>query len=343
MAGLIHEDMNRPIENPKIIWGRRVTIADWNDAECLNRLRFRKDDLIHLANQLWPRMMPCFGEGANRDRIVLESRNVVSYETLLIIYLFRMAYPSRYRPEMEEIFGMQSSHISRAIECFSKALYKVARQYLKRELSIWHHKMPEYAAKIYEKSGALDCVWGFIDGTFRRICKPKMYQQQCYSGHKKAHGVKFQGVVTPDGFLACIHGPWAGHRHDATMLHRSGLINQLNALMPENEGNGPVYSLYADSAYPLSRYLIVGFRQPQTEQEAIFNAHMSNVRIAVEWGLGLVSRTWKYIDFMPNNRIFLSPYARHYINACFLTNLLNCTDGNLIAKYFGLDPMSVEE
>jgi hypothetical protein len=115
---LYYYQINQPIEYPNIEWGRRVTIADWSDAECANNLRFRKDALQDLADRLWPRLLPYLGEGATRDRIVLERRYVAPYETLLMIYFYRLHYPSRYRPEMEVIFGMQSSHLSRAISHF---------------------------------------------------------------------------------------------------------------------------------------------------------------------------------------------------------------------------------
>ncbi len=340
---LYYYQINQPIEYPNIEWGRRVTIADWSDAECANNLRFRKDALQDLADRLWPRLLPYLGEGATRDRIVLERRYVAPYETLLMIYFYRLHYPSRYRPEMEVIFGMQSSHLSRAISHFSRALYQLAIRYL-TDVSIWHAKMLHYAAKVYAKCKVLDCVWGFVDGTFRPICRPKMHQQQCYSGHKHAHGLKYQGVVTPDGFIACLHGPWPGCRHDATMLQESNMLEQLIELMPENEANGPVYSLYGDDAYPRSQHLLGGFRNPPANTpEAKFNQRMARSRMAVEWGFELVMSNWSYVNFKPLSRVYLSPCGRHYVNACFLTNLLNCMDGNKTANYFDCWPMSVEE
>ena len=35
----------------------------------------------------------------------------------------------------------------------------------------------------------------FVDGTLRRVCRPKEYQESIYSGHKKHHGLKYQGAI----------------------------------------------------------------------------------------------------------------------------------------------------
>jgi hypothetical protein len=55
-----------------------------------------------------------------------------------------------------------------------------------------------FAAAI-ERTGGADGVWGFIDGTQRRICRPEDDQRSWYSGYVKGHSIKFQGILTPDG------------------------------------------------------------------------------------------------------------------------------------------------
>ncbi len=94
-----------------------------------------------------------------------------------------------------------------------------------------------------------------------------------YSGHKRAHGMKFQSVVTPDGFFACIFGAVNGNRHDLHMLNESLLLPRHQDLMPggkyreqdvgeDGHNNEPVYLLYADPAYPQLANVFGGFRNP---------------------------------------------------------------------------------
>ena len=64
-----------------------------------------------------------------------------------------------------------------------------------------------FADAIYKKGTALDNCSGFIDGTFRPICRPKQNQRVVYDGHMRVHAIKFQSVVTPSGIIANLFGP----------------------------------------------------------------------------------------------------------------------------------------
>jgi hypothetical protein len=69
--------------------------------------------------------------------------------------------------------------------------------------SIWHHRMPYYAKLISGVSAILliDFIWGFIDATIRRTCRPVYFQQTLDQKYIKGHSLKFQTVVTPDGYI----------------------------------------------------------------------------------------------------------------------------------------------
>ena len=97
----------------------------------------------------------------------------------------------------------------------------------------------------------LSTLFGVINGTLRKTCRPSYFQKLLYSGHKRAQGIKFQSVVTPDGLFACFFGPINGNQHDSYMLARSEFIPKLQEFMPP-AGGDTVYSLYADPAYPQS-------------------------------------------------------------------------------------------
>ena len=70
--------------------------------------------------------------------------------------------------------------------------------------------------------------------------------------------IKFQSVLVPNGYIACLHGPVPAKTHDAKLLCQSNLMEQLHMAMPDDNLNGPIYSLYGDLAYPnLHTYLVV--------------------------------------------------------------------------------------
>jgi hypothetical protein len=294
-----------------------------------------------VADQLWPRLEP-FLEGT-KDKLKLENRYTAPYETCLLLTLFRFSRPVRLRPEMEVFFGMRKSHMSVAIAAFSKALYMLAIQYLE-DPSIWHARMPYYAQLIFEKCGLLNNLWGFIDATIRKTCRPYLYQHLLYTKYIRGHGIKFQSIIIPDGYVAYLVGPFVARRHDARILRESGLFNRLRALMPVDQSNGPVYGLYGDLAYPQSIWLFGGFLDPPRDSpRAVFNKMMSKARIAVEWGFGQIIANWSFLDFKVSMKVFKQPVAQYYINAAFLCNLRNCLYGNQTSVYFIAKPLSVQE
>ena len=88
---------------------------------------------------------------------------------------------------------------------------------------------------------------------------------------------KFQSITVPEGFIACLQGPWPSKTHDARMLHDSGLLEKLEVNLPI-DGNGVVYAMYGDLAYAQSIYLLRGFWKPPTgSDEALSNRQMSSV------------------------------------------------------------------
>jgi hypothetical protein len=319
-------------EDPNIQWQLHPkVIADMSPTECVNEFRFRKEHLHILANRLWIKMQPHLH--GNYDRIRVKNRYTLPFETCLMLLLYRLSVPHRISPDMERFFGIRKSKMSAALSTFVDALYEVAMPYLSNP-AIFHHRFPLYSKLIFEKSNAVNKIWGFIDGKLHKTCRPIRYQRAAYSGHKRCHGIKFQSVVTPDGLIACFFGPIPGARHDSFMLAESQLLAQLEALMPRDQ-HVDVYALYGDLAYPESRYIIGGYRNPApNSDESQWNMAMSKLHICVEWGFKEIIQSWSFLDFQKKMKIFKFPVAKYYIIAAFLTNIHNCFFGNQTAQYF---------
>lgn len=64
----------------------------------------------------------------------------------------------------------------------------------------------------------LDTCFAFIDGTFRASCRPSFNQEVAFSGHKRAHGIKFQSNMLPNGIIAEMDGPYLSKYHDTKIL-----------------------------------------------------------------------------------------------------------------------------
>ena len=244
---------------------------------------------------------------------------------------------------MEKIFGIWRSHLSAIIQMFSEALYKVAMPYLNNP-SIWHNRMPYLAELIQNKTnGVAANIWGFIDGTIHKTTRPIYHQRVVYTWFKKCHGLKFQSVLVPNRFIACLFSPVPAKTHDARLLPESGLLDQLEELMP-HDGDSTIYTLYGDLAHAQSIYLIGGFHNADDGNvEALYNWIMSSVRITVEWGFSAIIEQWKFLDFRQSMKTFECPVAQYYIIAAFLCNLCNCLVGSKTQSYFNAQQLTIDE
>ena len=199
-----------------------------------------------------------------------------------------------------------------------------------------------FATVIHEKGAALDNCWGFIDGTVRPVSRPGRHQRILYNGHKKIHAIKFQSIATPSGMIANLYGPVEGKRHDSAMLAQSGILNELQQCSLNTQGD--VLCIYGDPAYPLRLQLQCPFRGAViTEQQQQWNKSMSQVRIAVEWLFGDIVNYFKFLDFKKSLKVRLSAVGKMYNVCALLENARSCLYGTPTAKYFGIDPPTVQE
>lgn len=120
----------------------------------------------------------------------------------------------------------------------------------------------------------------------------------------------------------------------AGILRESELYDKLETLVQGHE-----YVIYGDPAYPLRPLLLKPYGGATlTQEQQEFNAAMSAVRQAVEWGFGKVISEFAFLDFKKNQKIFLQAVPRMYRVAVLLTNLQACMYGNQVSQYFGVNP-----
>ena len=114
-------------------------------------------------------------------------------------------------------------------------------------------------------AGLWNACAGFLDGKFWPTCKPfprfingapaapnNNIQRAVYNGRNKSHGVTGQGITLLNGMLF-FFGPIEGRRHDAEILLRSGVINQVRNM---SDALGNPFWLLGDKGYPLRVQLL---------------------------------------------------------------------------------------
>jgi len=212
-------------------------------------------------------------------------------------------------------------------------------------------RLREYAQAVYSAGAPLRTVWGFIDCTIRRICRPTDYQRQAYNGHKKFHAMKFQAVILPNGMFGHLAGPFPGRNNDCFLLNETSLIRKCEEHMvlvehdPDGNETRTRFTLFGDPAYGVHPCLVSPFAGVgnRTDDEKRWNAAMANVRIEVEHGFAIVLAKWPYLNHYWKHRTYSSPVGCYYRVGVLLTNAHNCLYPNQIAQRFECQPPSLDD
>ena len=133
-----------------------------------------------------------------------------------------------------------------------------------------------------------------------------------------------------------------GRSHDAGILQRSGLLQQLEA--HSNTPAGRPLCIYGDPAYPQRQHIQAPYKHNNLyEEEKVFNTAMSKVRVSVEWVFGEIVEYFAFVDFKKNQKIGLQEVGTMYITCALLQNAMTCLYGSSTSTFMGLHPPSLEE
>lgn len=264
----------------------------------------------------------------------------ISGEDGLFLTLRRLSYPCRLRDISRE-FCMSKSRVGAVFNFVINHLYETWNHLLGLHESRFRvEQLRQYAQLTADAGSPIQRCVGFIDGTCRPICRPSKHQRLLFSGHKRVHALKFQSVVTPDGLISHLSGPYAGHRHDVGILRLSGLLEHMKRTF--RDAGGP-FSLYGDGGYGTSVHLLSPFKGAHvTADMAELNLEMSRLRISVEWRFGEILRDFAFVDYKKNQKLFLQPVGRYYVVCALLSNCKACLHGNEVTELFHSVPPTLE-
>ena len=95
------------------------------------------------------------------------------------------------------------------------------RHHHRLELWNFYFLQPPYlqncAVAVAGKCAPLYNCFDFVGETIACICIPVLNERVVYSHNRKMHGVKFQTVVLPNGWIINLEGHWEGRRHDCVL------------------------------------------------------------------------------------------------------------------------------
>ena len=216
-------------------------------------------DDVFIANFRFPRdMFPALQRAYNIPNTVYstKTRQHVDWFTALAIVLARLSNAGWWSL-LVPLFGRREGTLKTFFYITLRIMYASCRDRIQRpsRTFLTDERLSNYADALRAKGCPYFNVFGFIDGTVYRVCRPTgahEWQRAIYSGHKKIHGLKWQGINTPDGIIQFLHGPYRGNDHDTSIWRQSGLPEVLDrnfALPPHRlqEGSNEThFMLYGD-------------------------------------------------------------------------------------------------
>lgn len=133
----------------------------------------------------------------------------------------------------------------------------------------------------------------FVDGSANSTCRPCQRsehsalnldtQRAVYNSYYGTHGLKFQGVVAPNGLFLQLWGPVSIKCHDSPLVSQSRLNHKLAWL---SNASGHTIHAHGDSAYPRRSHIV--------KHDSY---RMAQKRIVVEWAFGKMQQILAVTDF----------------------------------------------
>ena len=211
--------------------------------------------------------------------------------------------------------------------------------------------LTRYAAALHTHGAATRSVVGFLDCTICATCQPSISETLMYTGYKKCHGMKFQGVTVPNGMITHLAGPYHAPQNDTRVLADSCLLELMrkHAIQPGSaEGDPPErrhFQLYGDSAYGVSAILMSPHARvgALTAAEHAWNMGMGEVCISVEHAFGIVLHEWPFLHSSWKHQVFGTACGLWYHVAVLLSNVHNCFVPNQMAQHYSCMPPSIHE
>jgi hypothetical protein len=284
-----------------------------------------------------------------KDITTRERTRATAVEALCVV-LYRLAVPVCGR-ELEDCFGRSETGVSNIFLHLLELLDSRYRDLLAFDADIVANRLTTNASAIFDAGTPYTNLRCFIDGTVRGICRPQPHkdgrckllsQQAVYNGHKRKHSLKFQTMVTPDGLIAHLFGPFPGRSHDMKMFAESGLAERVRS-----DSRFAHCRIFGDCAYGRDDIMFRPFDgavSNLTDAQKEINSKMSKIRVSVEWSYAQVVNYWYALDVKSNLRVGTQPVGQIYRLADLLSNCITCIrGGNTASDYFNVKPPDIRE
>ncbi|KAK7474793.1 hypothetical protein BaRGS_00033974 [Batillaria attramentaria] len=218
----------------------------------------------------------------------LPTEKTLSHEKKLLATLWLLGNPESYRGVADR-FGIHKGTLHHIVHRVCDVLVDRRDETIK-----WPHSQAElqHLAADFENACGFPGAVGAVDGTYIEIKGPVDHTRKSYVCRKGYTAMHLQVVSTRGLLFLDVHTGYVGSVADSRVFRNS----PLHTLLTSNDSKLPLaFHLLGDSAYPLSTYMMVPFRDNGhlTPVEVKFNAVHSSTRSHVERAIGLLKGKWR--------------------------------------------------
>jgi hypothetical protein len=268
---------------------------------CWTEMRFRAYELFRISNV--PRLRDLNANAV----ILLDNGMKFTGETILIVGMYAMMRPKTQEQIAIEFGIANQSIVSRVLARFCDIMLEAFNHLIRNDSEdaflIWRDFAAIFVNRVRnqwpEFPAGMENVGFFVDGSANETARPGQQavhaaagldtQRALYNSYYGYHGLKFQGVVAPNGLFVQMWGPVSIRVHDSPLVTASGLNQKLVRL---SQVSGVTIMAHGDSAYPRRSHLVKNS-----------SYMMSQKRICNEWAFGKMQQMCAVTDFAANLKV----------------------------------------
>ena len=306
-----NEYVRRPMKD------RMNPLSQYDDTEFYIRFRLKKDGFQYIFSLVENQLKERRGRG----------RFPSVPPIMQLAVTLRYYATGGFQSTKGDLFGLHQSTVSRLIKITSEIIASLAQDTIKTPSSEESLKSNIF----FMEYSSLPGVTGIVDGTHIWIQSPGGQTAELYRNRKGWFSLNVQVVCNEKHKFLNVVARWPGSVHDSRIWKNSKICRDLE----EGRLQGV---LLGDSAYPLSKQLLVPFDYPcSTAQHGRFNRALCRCRVFIEQTIGIWKRRFPVLSY----KVRKSPEnaAVVIVATAVLHNL--CTDLNQPVP--GDDPINEAE
>lgn len=191
--------------------------------------------------------------------------------------------------------GLHQTTVCKTIWFVAKKIAEKAKKWIK-----FPHNTESFEKEknLWQKKFRFPSAIGAIDCTHVAIKRPSQFRDE-YVNRKGVTTFNVQATCNASEIFTSVDCRWAGSVHDARIWRNS----QIRSLLDENQCGA---ILLGDEAYPLTPWLMVPFRQPETTAQKSYNILHTKERVIIERVFGQIKQRFPILQSkirMTTNRV----------------------------------------